>query len=100
MGWVTIARQVEVAPDVGVSKSDLDVLCNPRGWLTDSLINYAVTALGRDEDQELGDFKNGVLFLRPTLVNLARDGDTEAFKNSLGGKDALGRPQMLDQVDK
>jgi phospholipase C len=100
MGWVVIPKQLEGAPDAGLSRSDFDVLCDPQGWLTDALINYAVITMGREEDEALGDFRSGVLFLKPALVKLAKDGDAEAFRNSLGDKDALGNTRMLDQVDK
>lgn len=99
MGWVTFARDDEEVRQTAakLAKSDLDTLCQPTAWMTDSLIDFGVQEF-HGVDGANGDFHNRVLWIEPSVVKAGKDGNNEAFDNTLGA--ALGgHPYHLDDTD-
>src|SRR4051812_36386511 len=78
--------------------NDLLALCNPQGWMSDSLIDYGVTVCPAGEAGfPLGNLTRGVFWLQPSLVTLGT-GDARDFEDTLGGRGALGGfPAHLDK---
>src|SRR5438874_2297069 len=94
MAW-TVSAENDAAARAGSAnklyRSDLVTLCAQRSWLTDAIIDYGVTvcpAEGRAAGY--GQLFNGVFWVEPTVVNTGKDGNDEAFRNTLGGVSALG----------
>ena len=65
---------------------DLRQLRADTGWMTDALIDYAVTVYGG----ATGALRNHVLWLAPAVVSAGKDGNQGAFDNSIAA--ALGAP--------
>ncbi len=97
MGWVTFAADdTEVHEHTTkLDKSDLGTLCRPTAWMTDSLINFGVQEF-EGVDGAYGDFHNRVLWIEPSVVKAGKDGNSEAFDNSLGA--ILGPAAHLDDA--
>src|SRR5882724_3426219 len=79
--------------------NDLVALCNPQGWMSDSLIDYGVTVCPAGEGGfPLGSLTRGVCWFQPTLVTLGT-GDARDFDSTLGERGALGGfPAPLDKL--
>ncbi|PRQ06582.1 alkaline phosphatase family protein [Enhygromyxa salina] len=95
MGWINIAeteQQVRLASSATLTKSDLDVLCDPTQWMTDALINFGVKVYG---DEPLGELHDNVRWIDPATVRLGKEGNAEAFDASLGRDGVLGAPRNL-----
>ena len=94
MAW-TVSAENDAAARAGSAgklyKSDLVTLCAPNSWVTDAIIDYGVTVCPA-EGREAGYRQrfNGVFWIEPTVVNTGKDGNDEAFRNTLGGVAALG----------
>src|SRR4051794_27119848 len=101
MGWEVFADSDEQVRDfthATLRLSDLEVLCEPHDWMTDSLIHYGVTEfIGREgqEDERRPSFPK-VMWIQPSLVAAAKDGNNEAFDNSIGAR--LGPVKKLDDA--
>ncbi|NVJ24837.1 MULTISPECIES: DUF3626 domain-containing protein [Myxococcus] len=77
-----------------LSLYDLFQLREDTGWMTDTLIDFGVSA----HDDGLGPLNaHQVLWISPSVVKAGKDGDDEAFDNSLGAE--LGAPSHLDLPD-
>ena len=94
MAW-TVSAENDAAARAGSAdklyRSDLVTLCAPNSWVTDAIIDYGVTVCPA-EAREAGyrQLYNGVFWIEPTVVNTGKDGNDEAFRNTLGGVAALG----------
>ena len=77
-----------------LNAAELDDLCKPRGWLSGALIHYGVLAYGGERRNP----HNHVLWIDPVVVVAGKDGDDEAFDNSIG-KALGGAPLLLDFED-
>jgi len=101
MAWVTIAnddQQVSLATARTLARSDLDTLCGPHEWMTDSLIDYGVTVHGIPQHGPPARrfFHSNVAWISPATVKLGKDGNAEAFEASLGRNGVLGPRTHLD----
>ncbi|NTX55727.1 DUF3626 domain-containing protein [Myxococcus sp. CA039A] len=74
-----------------LSRYDLFQLREDTGWMTDTLIDHGVTGY----DDGLGALNaHQVMWISPSVVKAGKDGDDEAFGNSLGAE--LGAARHLD----